>query len=395
MMSSVSRRDFLKIGAGAGLAAAVSSRRARGAAKPTEGEPLRVGCIGTGGRGSYLLRQVLELGGVEVVVICDITPENLKEAMDLVEKRSGKRPEGFGAYPYDYRQILSRDDLHCVVMATPCYWHSTMYVDAINAGMHFYGEKPLAITAEGVKAVNDAYKKNPNVIAQIGFQWGAHQARRDIIRQVHEGLIGELIEGSFQRLNGWDTHTRWYADRKLSGDWMLEQAVHEFNLMWMVTQTHPVKCYTVGRSGIIPDRDTTNYYTTILEYPDNLKNLIMRYSHGWIEVSGFSRGGFMSHFVGRKGALDVMGAYVQLREKREDGTMRVEGEGEKGDTPAHLANFFDAVRAGAPDKINCGIANGTGASYIGLLIRQSLEQGRPVTLEETLQDTRKPPVPPV
>ena len=228
MISSVSRRDFLKIGAGAGLAATLSSHRARGAAQPEEGKPLRVGCIGTGGRGSYLLRQVLELGGVEVVTICDINPDNLKRAQDLVEKRSGKRPEGFGAYAYDYRQLLARDDIHCVVLATPCYWHSTMYVDAINAGMPFYGEKPLGITAEGVKAVNEAHKKNPNVIFQIGFQWGAHPARRDIIQKVREGLIGELLDGSFQRLNSWDTHSRWYAQRKLSGDWMLEQAVHEW-----------------------------------------------------------------------------------------------------------------------------------------------------------------------
>jgi hypothetical protein len=174
---------------------------------------------------------------------------------------------------------------------------------------------------------------------------------------------------------------------------MLEQAVHEFNLMWMTTRTHPVSCYTVGRSGIIPGRDTTNYYTTILQYPETHKNLVMHYSHGWIEVNDFPRGGFMAKVVGRDGAVDVMGAYVQLRKKPENGSARIDGEGGGGDTREHLANLFDCVREGAPEKANCGIENGTGASYIGLMIRQSLEQGRPVTLEETLQDDRRPPVP--
>lgn len=389
MGDSVTRRDFLKIGAGAGLAAAtLAGGRSFGAAKPDKNKPLRVGFIGVGGRGSSLLNNVLRIPDVEVVVICDIDPGNRERAMDAVEKRQGKRPEGFGSHPYDYRKLLEREDLHCAVLATPCYWHSTMYVDALNRGMPFYGEKPLAVTAEGVKAVNAAYEKHP-VVMQIGFQWGAHKARRDIIQKVREGLIGELLEGSFQRLNGWDSHTRWYAKKELSGDWMLEQAVHEFNLMWMVVQTHPVKCYTVGRSGIIPGRDTTNYYTTILEYPENLKNLVMHYSHGWIEVPGFDRGGLRTEFVGTKGGLDVMGAYAMLREGRK----KISGEGPGGDTRDHFVNFFESVRAGTPETANCGIQNGTGGSIIGLLIRTSLEKGRPVTLEETMADTRRPPVP--
>jgi len=394
-MDSMNRRRFLKIGAGAGLAAALAGGKAVRPAKGAEQKPLRVGFIGVGGRGSHLLQNVLSCENVEVTVICDITPGNLKRAVELVEKKTNKRPEGFGDYPYAYRQLLKRDDIDCVVIATPCYWHEVMYTDALNAGMSFYGEKPLAITAGGIRAVSEAAAKNPKAIVQIGFQWGAHPARREIVQKVRDGLIGELLEGRFQRLNGWDGHGGWYADRDQSGDWMLEQAVHEFNLMWMVTQTHPNLCYTAGRAGIIPGRNTTNYYTTILQYPDPLKNLIVHYSHGWIEVPDFSKGGLRAEFIGRNGGLDVMGAFVQLREKPADGRLRIAGRGGEGDTRDHLVNFFESVRAGAPDRANCGIANGIGASYIGLMIRQSLELKRPVTLEETLADTRKPPVPPV
>ena len=396
MSTSVSRRDFMRIGAGAGLAATVASRGVLGAAKSAAVKKLRVGWIGVGGRGSADLNQTLSCDGVEVVTICDITPENLKRALDTVERKTGKRPEGFGDYPYQYRQLLKRDDIDCVVIATPCYWHEVMYVDALNAGKSFYGEKPLAITAGGVKAVNEAAKKNPNAVMQIGFQWGAAPARRDIIQKVRNGLIGELLEGRFQRLNDWDGHAGWYTDRNQSGDWMLEQAVHEFNLMWMVTQTNPILCYTAGRSGIIPGRTTTNYYATILQYPDPLKNLVLHYSHGWIEVPGFTKmGGLRTEFIGTKGALDVMGSFAQLREKPKGGDIKIMGQGGDGDTREHLENFFECVRNGAPEKANCGLANGTGASIIGLMIRQSLEMKKPVTLEETLADTRTVPVPPV
>ena len=270
------------------------------------------------------------------------------------------------------------------------YWHGAMFTDALEAGMHFYGEKPLGITPTCIRNATAAWKKNPGVVAQLGFQWGAHLGRRNIMKRVREeGLIGELLEGDVQRLNGWDTHGGWYADRAKSGDWMLEQAVHEFNLIWMTLGVHPVAATTVGRAGIIPGRNTTNYYTTILEYPGNL---IVRYSHGWIQVPGFPGGGMHLYFTGMKGAVDVMGAYAQLREPPAGAPGRINGEGPEGDTREHLANFFDAVRAGDPGKAYCGIENGIGASYIGLMIRTSLEKGAKATFDEMLADGRTPPL---
>lgn len=394
--AGISRRNFVKnvtLGTAGALLARPQSVLGASAAS-AQGKPLRVGFVGVGGRGSHLLTQVLSIDEVEVVAICDITPRNLSRAQKMVAAKSGSRPEGSGDTPYDYRKLLARDDLHCVVIATPCYWHSTMYTDAINAGMHFYGEKPLAITAAKLKEVNGAYRRNPSVVVQIGFQWGAHGARGDIIRKVREGLIGELLEGRFQRLNGWDGHGGWYADRTRSGDWMLEQAVHEFNLIWWVTQAHPVSCFAAGHSGIIPGRDTTNYYHAVLQYPPKLGNLVLHYAHGWVHVPGFPGGGLQTHFIGSKGALDVMGAYAQLRSAPSGGSARVDGQGQGGDTREHLMNFFESVRAGDPRKANCGVTNGIGASIIGLMIRQSIEEKRLVTIEEVLNDTRMPPVPP-
>jgi len=394
-INTISRRNFVKnVAAGTAGVLLMKPRGAFSSVAVAGGQPLRVGFIGVGGRGTGLLNDVLSIDGVEVAAICDVNPTNLRRAQRMVQQKSGKQPEGIGDTPYDYRKLLARDDLDCFVIATPCYWHSTMYVDAINAGKHFYGEKPLAITAVGLKAVNEASKKRPDVVVQIGFQWGAHRGRADIIRRVREGLIGDLLEGRFCRLNGWDGHGGWYAERDKSGDWMLEQAVHEFNLIWWVTQANPVSCYAAGRSGIIPGRDTTNYYHAVLQYPENLRNLVVHYAHGWVHVSDFPGGGLQTHFIGSEGALDVMGAYVELRNKPEGGSKRIEGKGEGGDTRDHLMNFFDSVRAHAPEKANCGIANGTAASIIGLMIRQSIEQKREVILDEALNDTRRPPVPP-
>ncbi|NMD35250.1 MAG: Gfo/Idh/MocA family oxidoreductase, partial [Planctomycetes bacterium] len=359
------------------------------------GAALRVGIIGAGGRGMHLVEQALAIPNVNFTVVCDVLEERVKAAQAFLKQANRPEPEGLAGGPYAYRELLKADDLDCVIVASPVYWHGIMYTDALEAGMHFYGEKPLGITPACIRNVTAAWKKNPGVVAQMGFQWGAHLGRRNIIKRVREeGLIGELLEGNVQRLNEWDTHGGWYTDRAKSGDWMLEQAVHEFNLMWMTIGAHPTAATTIGRTGIIPGRNTTNYYTTILEYPGNL---IVRYSHGWIQVPGFPGGGMHLYFTGRKGALNVMDCYAQLREAPAGAAgpgdpRRVQGQGAGGDTREHLANFFDAVRAGDPAKAYCGIENGIGASYIGLMIRTSLEKGAKATFEEMLADTRTPPI---
>jgi len=391
MNERTTRRKFMQTSVTAGAAAAFGAPLFA-ARKVRPGAPIKVACIGVGGRGSHLLGHILAIPNVHVVAICDLRPERIKAAQDRVVKAGQDKPDAITGGPYKYRELLNDPGIHCCVVATPCYWHSTMYVDLLNARMPFYGEKPLAITAWGVKRVQEAAKKNPGVCVQIGFQWGSHLARRDIMRRVREeGLIGELLYGEVQRMNGWDHHGGWYADRNKSGDWMLEQAVHEFNLIWMTVGKHPVAAYTEGRAGIIPGRNTTNYYTTILEYPGNL---FIKYTHGWIQVPGFPGGGMHLYITGLNGAVDVMGAYAQLRKKPRGGQARIPGRGPGGDTREHMKNFFDAVRANDPSKIHCGIENGVAATYIGLVIRQSLEQKRKVTLQEALRDTRRPPVPP-
>lgn len=377
-----SRRGFLQaggvtVGLGAGLLSNVL-------AGPDADQPLRVGLIGVGNRGTALLHEVLKIKNVRIEVICDLLPEHRLRAQELAEQAQGHRPEAFGQGPYDYRDLLARDDLHCAIIATPCYWHTTMYCDSLNAGMHFYGEKPFAITARGVKQILAAAEKNPHVVVQIGFQWGAHPGRKELIRRVRDGAIGELVEGRFTRHNAWrpprPPPRTWINQRAKSGDFMLEQAVHEFNLIWWVVQEHPQRAYATGRPGVVaphgPKYDVTDLYTAILEYPNGLT---VHYTHGCISPQGYT--GLTTRFIGTKGAIDVLGNSIQPLEPKP--AISLQGG---GDTREHLENFFVAVRAGKPQMLNCGLANGAAASYVGLMIRKSLDEKRIVTFDEMIQD---------
>ncbi|HOA52182.1 MAG TPA: twin-arginine translocation signal domain-containing protein, partial [Thermogutta sp.] len=118
MDTSLSRRMFLKsqaaVAAGAVAAGVLSAEET-----PPQGAPLRIGVIGVGGRGTYLLRLLLEQGA-EVPAVCDIRPARLEIAGKLIaEMRDGQRPATYGDTPTDYRRMLERDDLEAVLIATP------------------------------------------------------------------------------------------------------------------------------------------------------------------------------------------------------------------------------------------------------------------------------------
>src|SRR5664279_4914940 len=120
MGNPISRRNLLRAGAAAGLAAVAH----RVTAAEEGGKPARLGVIGVGSRGTGLLQLAMDQG-VDVPALCDVKPAHLDRGVALVAKaRRGRRPEGYGKDDRDYRRMLQRDDLDAVLIATPMQWHT-------------------------------------------------------------------------------------------------------------------------------------------------------------------------------------------------------------------------------------------------------------------------------
>src|SRR5687768_12902553 len=124
-MLDLTRRDAMKLALSSGLAMAMGTAGDSFAQAAGE-QRVRVGFIGVGDRGTGLLRITLRFPNVEVPAVCDINPNALKRAQDLVEKARGKRPEGYGDSPEAYRKLLERGDLDAVVLGTPQELHAPM-----------------------------------------------------------------------------------------------------------------------------------------------------------------------------------------------------------------------------------------------------------------------------
>ncbi len=394
MAGEVSRRNALKFGAASVLAAAAGCAQKTGAdpGAPTEGhkgkapqaiasgEKIRVGFIGTGGRGRAVMNAMLKNDQVEVVAICDITPKNLQAGMEMVEKKHGKKPEAYDKGPDDYKRMLERNDLHAVGMATPCNLHAAMFVAAIEAGKHIYGEKPMGICVKELDAVCKAAEANPKLVVQIGYQWMANPRFIEAIDRVHRGEIGDLVEGRFARHNGASPLRGWFSHRKESGDWMLEQACHEFNVMNWLFQGHPLEAFARGRQDIWtegePGRDVTDFYSAILTYP---KNVIVNYSHDWHSPEGLT--GMDLKAVGMKGAMDIFGGRFTYREKgKAPSPLKAPGV---DDTQEAVNVFVKCILTGTKPMANPHY--GRLASHVGLMIRRSIDTKKVITYEEMLK----------
>src|SRR5579885_2817320 len=198
----VTRRHFLRV-----PAAAVGSAALLSAQSPNDA--VRVAFIGVGNRGSYLLRNMLKVQGIQVVAICDINPETLQKAMDAA-KAAGHSPEGYA----EYRKLLDRKDIDAVVIATPVYF-----------------EKPMAITPEDCRIVTNAAASAKGIF-QAGFQLRHDPNRAAAMRYIHSGGIGKvLFLQGYRNTGDLPRQTLWYFDRTRSGDNIVEQACHIIDLM--------------------------------------------------------------------------------------------------------------------------------------------------------------------
>jgi predicted dehydrogenase len=188
------RRDFLKAGALAGTVGA-ATRSTIAAAAPRSTAPsdrLRVGFLGTGARAHQLMDNIRDVGGIEIVSLCD--------AYTGRAERGRARAGGRATIQADYRAILDDASVDAVVIATPDHWHHRMALDALDAGKDIYIEKPLTYTVEEGLDIIRASDRTKRIL-QVGSQGVSSAETAQARAIVQSGRLGQitLIRASFHR----------------------------------------------------------------------------------------------------------------------------------------------------------------------------------------------------
>jgi predicted dehydrogenase len=400
--SETSRRDFLatsiKMTAVAGLVTSAGCAATGGPAlaAPTGPTPppikpdqkLRIGFIGTGGRGQAHVDSALMNPNITVKAVAEINEVNRNKALDKIKEKLNETPEVYST-PDGYKKLLAREDIDGVFLATPCDMHAPMYLDCFAAGKHFYGEKPLCLKANEANALVESQKKNPHVIGQIGFQRRASAKYQNAVDKIRGGIVGEPVDGrgAWNNVGGpiglpKDGSRVWLGRRIHSGDWMLEQACHTWDVFNWVANAMPIRASGFGRRDLFkdidPDRDVTDFYFAHLEYPNNF---FVSYQHNWFcpPNDGALWSGVYERVMGTKGGLDLESGKFYPRDKKDPVT---ELPGSAEDTHKSIATFFECLRTGT--KPPSGVENGRMATLTGLLVRKAVDEQRWVSMKEIL-----------
>jgi predicted dehydrogenase len=198
MSNQVDRRHFLQgsiAAVGTTLAGVTQWGRAESPlAQPADIElqPLetvRIGFVGIGSRGTQVLRNLLRVEGCRVEAVCDIIPERVERAQQLVTAKGDPRPKGFDRGPVDY-QRLCQEDLHLVVTATPWELHVPVSVAALEAGKHAAPEVPAAMTVEQCWQLVEASEKAQRHCAMME-NYCYFREMMCILNMVRHGILGD------------------------------------------------------------------------------------------------------------------------------------------------------------------------------------------------------------
>jgi predicted dehydrogenase len=413
--SHFSRRHFLRDSslavAGAAAAAPLPFVLTSHAAPD---DPIRIGLIGCGGRGTGAVLDALgaatkviypasgyhtedvapgaKVGrkDIQVVALCDVFPDRLASCRENLRKLDlNIAPEmcftGFDGY----KKLLAVPEVNYVIQATPPHFRPQHLLDAIKAGKHVFIEKPAAVDGPGVRQVIEAgalaKQKNLGIVA--GTQRRHQRSYGETIKRIHDGMIGDLVYGRcywnggeiwvIEREAGWSDMEwqlrNWNYFTWLGGDHIVEQHVHNLDIMNWVFGTHPIKATALGgrqaRTGKVHGH-IYDHFAVEFEYPDG-----RRMFSQCRQINGCENK-VEEHVVGTKGSSNCVN---WIRPAQGD-PWRFRA-GEVNAYHAEHENLIASIRAGKPLNEAQAVAEST---LTGIMGRESAYSGRSIEWEQAL-----------
>ena len=189
---SLDRRSFLQK-TGAGVAAATVATSMAPARAQGINERIRIGFIGPGGRGfgahvKQLCKLHKEGEKIELVAVSDVYQVHRDRAADYIKKSTGRDCAKY----VDYTEMIEKENLDAVCIGTPDHWHAKQTIDAMNAGLHVYCEKPMTHTIDEALEVVRTWKKTGQIM-QVGVQSTSLAVWDNVRASLDEGKLGKVM----------------------------------------------------------------------------------------------------------------------------------------------------------------------------------------------------------
>jgi predicted dehydrogenase len=269
-MSETTRRDFLTTSA-VGAAAVLAPAGVYAAAD----DAIKVGVIGTGGRGTGASENILAADkGIKIVALGDAFQWRVDACAANLRRKYKDRADVPADHCFAgldaYKKVLA-SDIDLVILATPPGFRPLHVEAAVAANKHIFCEKPVAVDGPGIRKVLAAYeaslRNKKSIVA--GTQRRHQSGYLETMKRIHDGAIGDITAATAY----WNNNGIWFRDRKeladrkkfvenptdvayqlhnwyhflwLCGDHIVEQHVHNLDVVNWAKQDHPASCWAMG-----------------------------------------------------------------------------------------------------------------------------------------------------
>jgi myo-inositol 2-dehydrogenase/D-chiro-inositol 1-dehydrogenase len=393
--AAASRRDFLKSTALAGTTLAVgqtllSSVHAGG------DDVIKIGLIGCGGRGTGAADNALHAAkNVKLVAMADAFPDRLEQSHGQLMKDNGPEkvdvPQDRQFVGLDAYEKVLNSGIDYVILATPPGFRPMHLEAAVAAGKHIFTEKPVATDATGIRKVLAAYEEaeKKKLCIAAGTQRRHQAGYIETMTRIHEGAIGDIVAARCYwnqgplwvkprqaGMNDLEYEMRnWYYFTWLCGDHIVEQHVHNLDVINWATQAHPVRAVGMGGREV---RKGPNYgqifdhFAVDYEYPNGVHVLSMCRQIDGCENS------VSEALVGTKGSCrpdhyEIVG---------ENKWRRPRNNNDIDPYVQEHADLIDCIRHGKPINELKNVAYSTMTAIMG---RMSTYTGKALTWDKALQ----------
>ena len=294
--SGRSRRQFLKNSTAAVVGGAIA-----GSLSPpvhaAGSDVLKLGLVGCGGRGTGAAAQALTADpGTRLVAMADAFGDRIEVCLSSLKKsavadRVDVDPD-HRFVGFDCCKQLVESGVDIVLLATPTHFRPADLKTCIAAGKHVFAEKPVGVDAPGIRSVlattEEAKKKGLTIVS--GLCWRYETGMQETIKRIHDGAIGRITAlettrngqgvGKYvQRQPDWTNMyyqmRNWYYYTWLSGDFIVEQFIHELDKMaWVMNDEYPISCYATGgrQTRVEPEYGHIyDHFSAVFDYASGVK----------------------------------------------------------------------------------------------------------------------------
>jgi myo-inositol 2-dehydrogenase / D-chiro-inositol 1-dehydrogenase len=275
MNPRTSRRQFLTVAAGATTVSLLKPALAFGAQANSR---ISLGVIGCGGRGTWIAKLFADSGLYNVTACSDYFQDRIDAVGEAHQMPVSRRYAGLNGY----RKLLE-SNVDAVVIETPPYFHPDQAMAAVEAGKHVFLAKPIAVDAPGCLTIAEAGKKATarNQVFLVDFQTRANEHYREALRRLRKGDLGQIVMAeAFYPWSGGgrggppaapeEQLRQWYYVLPLSGDFIVEQAIHALDVATWILDADPVKAVGLGGRAMRPQNSIYDHFALTYTFPNDV-----------------------------------------------------------------------------------------------------------------------------